>query len=167
MPIVAADINYYLSGGAGNSNPNLSLGGAISTTVVVSGINNNVFDDVTANDARDGRIEYRAVYVKNNHSTLTWKGVMLWLDSNTPAADDAAIAKEATKGSPKQSVLNETTVPEGITFSAPTVKENAISLGDMLPGDVYMIWLRRTVPAGTAAFTGNNFRIICEGDSDA
>lgn len=42
MPIIATDIQYRLSGGAANSNPLTSLGGAKSS--VQSGT--NLFDDV-------------------------------------------------------------------------------------------------------------------------
>ena len=34
MAIVAGDLKIYLSGGAGNSDPNASLGGIISSTEV-------------------------------------------------------------------------------------------------------------------------------------
>jgi len=59
-------INFYLSGGSNNNNPNLSLGGFPSTyPVALSGIN-NLFDNVTVEQAKNGNIEYRCFYIFND-----------------------------------------------------------------------------------------------------
>ena len=48
MPIVAADIKEYLSGGGSNSDPNAALGGAISSTEVTDNTTHNLWDVVSS-----------------------------------------------------------------------------------------------------------------------
>ena len=52
MPITASDIEFRLSGGVGNSDPNLSLGGVKSTTEIVDATDNNLYDDVSGVETR-------------------------------------------------------------------------------------------------------------------
>ena len=59
MPIVSGDIKYYLSGGGGNTNPNASLGGAISSTEITPASLHNLFDLVSSADASAGTDDYR------------------------------------------------------------------------------------------------------------
>ena len=167
MPITSDDIKFYLSGGETNSNPNLSLGGDISNTEIANATLHNLFDRVLGDESYTGDTEYRAFYVKNTHASLTWEGVKVWIDTNTPAGDTIEIGIESSKGSPKQSIANENTAPTGITFSAPSNKENGLNLGDLLPGDVYMIWVKRIVPPSTAAYNTNYFILKFEGDTAA
>lgn len=101
MPIVAGDIEYRLSGGAANTSPAASLGGAMSTVgggVITTAVLNNLFDDVSSTEATAGDIEYRGFYVKNNHGSITWESVVAWIESLTSSADsefDIALADEA------------------------------------------------------------------------
>ena len=81
MAILTTDIIYRLSGGAANSDPAASLGGAKSSTAWVSGI----FDDVSSAEASAGDIEYRCLYVKNAHATLTLYSATVWISTNTPS----------------------------------------------------------------------------------
>jgi len=72
MPIVSTDIEYRLSGGTTNTDPDASLGGAMSTAVgglITSGAANNLFDDVTGDESAAGDTEYRCFYVTNDHAT--------------------------------------------------------------------------------------------------
>lgn len=68
MSIAASDLKIYLSGGAGNSDPNASLGGVRSTTEVVDDTLHNLFDYVSGTEAGAGDTEYRASYIKNENS---------------------------------------------------------------------------------------------------
>ena len=167
MAITASDIKLFLSGGAGNSDPNASLGGAISTTEITDATDNNLFDDVSGDESFSGDTEYRAFFVKNNHGSLTWQSVKVWIDTNTPGVDSVEIGIEASKGTPKQTIANESTAPTGISFSAPANKAAGLSLGDLLTTDVYMVWVKRIVPENCTAYTANNFKIKFEGDTAA
>ncbi|HSW61722.1 MAG TPA: hypothetical protein VLH56_00145 [Dissulfurispiraceae bacterium] len=168
MAITATDIQFFLSGGAGNSNPNASLGGIISSTQITDASLHNLFDVVSGDEAAAGRTEFRAFYIKNNHGTLTWEAVKLWITSNTPSTwDQVQIGIEASSGSPKQTIANETTAPSSptISFSEPTTKAGGLALGDMAAGVVYMVWVRRVVTAGAQAYNANAFTLQAEGDT--
>lgn len=168
MPIVSSDIKLYLSGGASNSDVNASLGGAISSTQVTDNTLHNLFDKVTGSEASAGDTEYRAIYVKNTHATLTLESPKVYVSTNTPSTDttiDISVATES--GSPIQSVANENTAPSGQSFSAPTSEGTALSLGDLAPGVSKAIWIRRTVTAGAVAYANDSVVLRVFGDTNA
>lgn len=73
MPIVSADLKEYKSS-ATNSD-----GAGISATEVVDNTDNNLFTDITGDEATAGGTEYRKIFRKNTHGTLTWQNVVSWL----------------------------------------------------------------------------------------
>ena len=90
MPIVTGDLLYRRSGGASNTTPAASLGGAMSTVsggIITSGTANDVWDDVTAPEAAAGDTEYRGLYLHNNHGSLTLQTSGIWIDSLTSSPD--------------------------------------------------------------------------------
>src|SRR5690349_24475974 len=98
MPIVAADIQTRYSGGAANSDPNASLGGAKSANSFATGVQNNLWDDVPGSESASGKVEYRGFYAHNAHASLTLQGPVIWIDSLTSSGDtefDLAVAAEA------------------------------------------------------------------------
>lgn len=163
MAILQSEIKFYISGGAGNSNANASLGGVISTTEMPA----NLFDDVSSAEASAGSIEYRCIYVKNTNSTLTYIGPKVFLSSNTPSATtDVAIGVGAAAvGATETAVANETTAPASVSFSAPANFAAGLALGDLAPGAYKAVWIRRTVNAGTAAVQ-DGFSLDVRGDSN-
>jgi hypothetical protein len=151
MPITTADIQYRLSGGASNTDPLVSLGGAKSSTQ--SGT--NLFDDVPSAEAAAGKIEYRCVYVHNAHATESYiDPVRIWMAANTPSTSTTIEIGLGTSGlnGTEQTVANESTAPAGVTFSAPTSFATGIALQTIPAGQHIAIWLRRTVTAGASAF---------------
>lgn len=171
MPIVAGDIEYRLSGGAANTSPAASLGGAMSTAgggIITSGAANNLWDDVSSAEASAGDIEYRGFYVKNNHGSITWENVVVWIDGLTSSADtefDIALADEAVNVA-METIANESTAPSGPSFTRPTSKGTGLSIGNIPPGQYKGIWIRRTVNA-LAAAANDSGSIRCEGDTAA
>jgi len=165
MAIQSTDLKFYLSGGSENSNPNLSLGGYCSTTEIPNNILHNLFDKVTGDESAAGDTEYRAIYVKNTHGSITLENAYVWIKTNTPGGDSVQIGKEASGGDGKQSVANESTAPDGITFGDCSSKATGLALGDLAPGAVYMIWIKRSVPASCAARNDNFFELQFEGDT--
>lgn len=152
MSIVAGDILFFLSGGASNTNPNLSLGGAISSTQITDNTLNNLFADVTGDQHTAGYTSYRCFYVKNNNGASTANNTVVWIQTNTTGVDETlTIAIEATKGSPKQTIVNETTAPSSptLTFYTANSQANGLSIGALTPSDVYAIWVKRVVTAGS------------------
>lgn len=75
MAIVSADLKEY------KSNSTDSDGGAITATEVVDNTDNNLFSDITGDEAAAGGTEYRKAFRKNTHGTLTWQNVVTWLQS--------------------------------------------------------------------------------------
>lgn len=172
MPIIEADLEFRLSGGANNEDPDAALGGAMSTKaagVIDNEAMDNVFDDVTGDESKAGDVEYRGVYIKNDHATLTLQGAKLWITQDADSADDTtaiALADEAVN-SAMESIANEATAPSGPTFSAPTTKEAALTIGDIPAGQFKGIWIRRTISAAAAADDAVTFKIRVEGDTSA
>lgn len=149
MPIIASDIKFRLSGGAGNSDPTASLGGAMSSTEVNVA---TLFDATSSAEAAAGRTEYRCIYVLNTHATLTALADKIWLAANTPSADttlDIGLGTSAISGT-EQTVANETTAPSGVSFAAAASEGAALSIGDLAPAAWKAVWIRRTTNAGAA-----------------
>lgn len=165
MPIVSSDIKYYLSGGGSNTDPDASLGGVISTTEAST----DLFDDVTSAESSAGDNEYRCIYVKNTHATLTLQNAVIWIQTNTPSADTTAaiaLGGEGANGT-AETVVNENTAPSGESFSSPASKGAGLSLGNLAAGSYYPVWVRRTVTAGAAAYSNDGFTLRVEGDTAA
>lgn len=78
MPIVSGDIDFHLSGGTGNSDINASLGGQQSNTEITDATVENLFDNVTGDESAAGDIEYRCMYIRNAHGSLTLEGATVW-----------------------------------------------------------------------------------------
>lgn len=168
MAIVEADIEFRLSGGATNTQPTASLGGTMSTVsggVITTNIANNLWDDVSGAESLSGDIEYRGFYVKNNHASITWQTVSIWIDSLTGSADtefDLALADEAV-GAVMETIANESTAPSGPTFSRPVAKGSMV-IGNVPSQSFKGIWIKRTVSAGASAYSDSG-SIRAEGDT--
>ncbi|NOJ28233.1 MAG: hypothetical protein DA330_09515 [Nitrososphaera sp.] len=169
MPIVAGDIDFHLSGGAGNTDPNAALGGAISTTQLTDNTLNNLWDDVSGAESSAGDTEYRCIYVKNAHGTLTLQSAKIWIETNTTSPANAmsiALGGEGMNGT-AETVANESTAPVGETFSQPTNYAGGLSLGNLTAGSTYPIWVKRVIPASTSAVDNVTYVLKVQGDTAA
>ncbi|MDI1496248.1 MAG: hypothetical protein K8823_1556 [Cenarchaeum symbiont of Oopsacas minuta] len=73
MPIEPSDMQFLLSGGATNDNPNASIGGAISNVEIKQAIDDligNMFDTVYGEENEAGYEDVRIIYLKNNASIM-------------------------------------------------------------------------------------------------
>lgn len=150
MAIAASDLLWYLSGGAANSDPAAALGGAISSSQCGS----NLLDDIGTAEAAAGDTEYRAFFVKNTSATDTAYAVKVWIAANTEATTTAlqiALADEGVANT-IETVGNESTAPTGPTFDDAEDFANALSIGNLTPGQAHGVWVKRVVTATTAAF---------------
>ncbi len=75
MAILTTDLKEYKSLNTDSD------GGAISGTEVTDNVDNNLFTDITGDEAAAGGTEYRKIFRKNTHATLTWQNVVSWLQS--------------------------------------------------------------------------------------
>lgn len=162
MPIASSDIKYRLSGGGSNTDPNASLGGVISSTDAGS----SIFDNVSSGEASAGDTEYRCVYVKNNHGSLTLTSPKVWIQANTPSGDTAveiSLGTSAVNGT-EQTVADENTSPSGTSFSSAANEGAGLSLGDLAPGATKAVWIKRVVSAAAAA-ANDSFTLRVKGDT--
>lgn len=168
MPITSSDIKFKLSGGATNTDGNASLGGAISINDAPTTLN-GLFDRVSAAESASGDTEYRCIYVKNNHPSLTLYAARIWISANTPSPDTTIEIGLGTSaiGGVEQTVANEDTAPTGVTFSAPSNYDTALSIGDIPAGQHKAIWIKRIVNPNAAAYSGDSFTITVRGETAA
>lgn len=165
MAIVATDIDFFLSGGSANTDPNASLGGARSTTEMGTGVH-NLFDQVGSAESSAGDTEYRCFYVRNSHGSLTMQTSKIWIETNTPSAGTAvriALGTSAVNGT-EQTVGNESTAPSGVTWSTAANEGAALSIGDIPFGQHKAIWVERVVTAGAGAYNDDQctIRVKCD-----
>lgn len=149
MPIASSDIQFRLSGGASNSVPAASIGGAKSSVSAPTGL----FADVPSSEAAAGSVDYRCVYVHNANATLTLLGALGWMAANTPSATttiDVGVGTSVVNGT-EQTITDQTVAPSGVTFSPAATQGAGVALGDIPAGQSRAVWLRRTVSPGTAA----------------
>lgn len=135
-------------------------GGAITSNVA-----NNVWDDVGSSEASSDT-EYRCLYVKNAHGTLTLQTASLYIDALTTSsgtefdlgADPAAIGSDSST-----TIANENTAPGSVTFSRPTTKAGGLIQADIAAGSKKAFWIRRTVTSASAGSDSGSIRL--EGDT--
>ncbi|HEX7860824.1 MAG TPA: hypothetical protein VF773_10885 [Verrucomicrobiae bacterium] len=179
MPIVAGDLLWKFSvktGAAGNSTGGTaagSLGKYISTTQWAGGVLHDLFDVISGDENAASDVEYRCVFIHNNHATLTWQNAVVWLSAQTAGGaaiaigvDPAAASAIGSAAAQAAEVATEGDAPAGVAFSAPTTKGAGLSLGDIGPGQCRAIWIRRTA-ANTAAQNADGATLQVEGDTAA
>jgi hypothetical protein len=122
------------------------LGGNSTAEEVSAAGMNNIFDDVSKDEALAGDTEYRAIDLFNNgNATAVVVTAYLTGDtvSNYSVLHMGALA--ATGGT--LAIANESTAPAGVTF-AERLSGNALSLPDIPAGSYVRLWLKRTIGAG-------------------
>jgi len=92
----ASDIVLVLTGGSGNSNPNLSIGGNPSATPVM-GVLNNLFDNISETDSITGLTDYRCIYLFNNNSSNAFYNVKLYLDAIVGTDTNVTVGLNSTQ----------------------------------------------------------------------
>lgn len=178
MPILSSDLIYRLSGGASNTSPVASLGGAMSTVaggIITSGSLNNLFDSVSGEESAAGDVEYRCIYVVNNHATLTLSGAVLWIKTLTTSADtefDIQLDPAAVGSDSSVVIASENDEPDTMSLPPgdwvrPTTKTAGLVIGDLAALQRKAFWIRRTVTAGASAVSADTGTIRVEGDSPA
>jgi hypothetical protein len=178
MAITATDILFKFSvvAAAGNTTAGTaatSLGDQISTTQLTDATLSNLFDQISGDENAASTVDYRCMFVHNNHGSLTWESVKVWIPSETAGGASTAIGLDpvgvSTLGSGSAqaaTIANELTAPAGVTFSAPTTKSAGLAVGNVAAGSVFPIWVRRTA-ANTTAVDVDGVIVRAEGDTAA
>lgn len=172
MP-AASDLVWRYSGGAANTNPSLSIGGALSTAgggVIDDNVLHDIFDLVSGAQRQAGYVDYRAIYVRNEHATQTAYNAALWISTDNTEID-VALATEAVSVAIANTIATEETAPtlawlSGGAWSHPTTEGAALSIGDIPAGGYKGIWIRRTIPAGSSSIPSDTVGLSVSFDSD-
>lgn len=171
MAILSTDLLARLSGGASNTDPDLSLGGVMSTTTVLSPTvaEENLFNNVGAAEASAGSTKYRALYLLNNHGSLTLENTVIWIPTQTPSTDTIIAIALAGEGlnATMETVANEDTAPVGESFTSPATKGAGLSMGNVPFSQRFGFWIRRIVSASASAFNNDDWQFTLEGDTQA
>ena len=168
-PLVPSNIHFYLTGGSSNTNPNLSLGGNISTSHFIDNVLHNLFRQVIDSELSSGITLYRCIALKNDNTTETMRNPVVYLVTDTISTDDLALYSfaQAAKNTAETTIPNETTTPTGskINFIAALNRSGGLDLPDLAPGEYVNIWLRISVEPSSRPFPENSFKIRVESDS--
>ena len=142
-------VDLYFSGGASNTDPDVSLGGAKSSApAYISGSTTSLFS-INASERAAGTIQYRLLYVQVTDYLNTLK----FFVRETPfATTTIALAWAAAAiNAIETAVADELTPPAGVTFASPSTIEDAGSGGDFKPGQWRGLWVELAVQAGSPA----------------
>jgi hypothetical protein len=162
MAIVAGDLKLYLTGGAANADPLLSLGGVTSSIQFTDNTLDKLFASVGPAEAAAGSVKYRALSFKNTSAFTAYAAAIFIAQETTSAGTTVALAFDSTG---TQSIVNEDTAPTGLTFSTPLSLATAIALGDVVAAGVARVWFQRTVTAGVALAADQGQITITVGNS--
>jgi hypothetical protein len=98
VPVVSSDIQFRLSGGASDANPNTSRDGALSSTGITTGTDNHLCDDVSSAEHAAGDTEYRGFYMRNINGTDTLFTAVVWVPANTTSTESEVAIAVADEG---------------------------------------------------------------------
>lgn len=155
---VSANGNYSIQGGGTGGLIKVAVVAASlassdqTNTLTIANIANNIFDDVAKADSKAGDVEYRGIYIQNDHASDSMVDIKLWMEENTPGQDVVQIALAAeAKNVAMATIGDEGTPPATVDFDAanPVDFDSGLTIPDLDFGDFQGIWLKRTVPVGT------------------
>ena len=171
MPIASTDLLLRLSGGSGNTDPDLALGGIMSTSTSISTTvsEENLFNNFTAAETTAGSTKYRGLYLLNNHGSISLTASAVYIPTNTPSTTTAAAIALAGEGvnATMETIANETTAPVGETFSAPATFGAGLSTGTLTAGQRYGVWIRIIVDASSPAYDNDDWQLAWQGTTTA
>jgi len=129
------------------------------TNEIISGLSQNIFDNVSNAERQTGDTEYRKIYVRNDGG-FTWTAIQVWIQQQTPSAfDDIWITSQGSKLD-----VQSAAVAYGYYQPGDKTDPDALALGNLGPGQYHHIWIRRIVTAGGPVYAGNSFEISFESD---
>ena len=158
---MAATLQFRLTGGASNSDPDASLGGIMSSNQLSSTAMNNLFDNVTPTEATSGDTEYRMIDIYNAGDAAA-ESVELYMSSATTSTDSVIhLGYDATNnshasGADLEELADESTAPASpvITFAERT-SASKLSLPDIAVGQAVRVGVKRVI-SSSASNTAND-----------
>jgi hypothetical protein len=178
VPIATSDLSLYYSvssaaaGFTTAGSPASSLGGYLSTSPVVDAVLDNLFPDVTGDENAAQNVDYKCVFLVNNHATLTLQRTVVWIESEVAGGANMSYAADQKGQVPKAQVaLQAATIaskqvaPTAVSaFSTGTTKAAGLPVGDIPPGACVALWLKRT-NTNSAAQYNDAVSVKFEGDT--
>jgi hypothetical protein len=181
MAIVQGDLLFKYTGAsshdAAQTDPDASLGNYRASSLITTGVDNNVFDDVTGAEASSGDTEYRGIAFHNSHGSLALTSCKFWIQVDTGNGEDDISFKGEAPTTPDetsgyvQTIANESTEPTGGSWSDATSKATGETCpngsGEVGAGEWFCIWLRRVISAAAGAAAAESVTMRVEGDTAA
>lgn len=136
-------LEYRLTGGAANADPDASLGGDTSSESMSGTALNNLFDNVLPPEIESGDLtEYRAIELYNN-GDATAKHVEFYFVDTTNSESIVAVWLDTTG---TQTIADEETEPTGASgnWTTPLVGSK-LSLANLAVAAGHRLWIRRIV----------------------
>lgn len=149
-------IALFLSGGATNSNPALSLGGPQSAHPVPRQLFNVEDAQYTS-----GTTLYRLLYVK---TYAIHRSVRCWIPNETPSLYTTLAIGWSVAGVnvAEAAVASQTTAPAGVSFASPRTRDTAPSGGDWAAENFRGLWVRLTVDPSPERLPTESFTLACD-----
>lgn len=170
MAILTTDVDIHGSGGAGESDTNLWLGGVRSTTELSPAVSEeNLYANVDGTEASAGSQKYRGLYFRNGHASITLEATTIWISTQTASPDTDVKIALAGEGlnSTIEVIADEDTAPVGESFTAPATKAGGLVMGDVPTLQHFGFWTERNVNAASGAFNDDDWALTIEGDTVA
>lgn len=145
MVVEPTDVQFLLSGGAGNQNPFGSLGGIRSGTQLKDDMMDALFDPISINQRLTGHTDYYCIYIYNNSATSVMTGTRIWFTVVTSYIS-MGLGTSPVNGE-EQAITPDTVPPAGITFVQPLSENNGIQVGNIPAKQHRAVWFRRIIPA--------------------
>ncbi len=150
----------YHASGSDNGDPNESLGGNMSTHQLNTTPLNNLFDNVSYDEASSGDDEYRCLVLYANGNSYSDVSVYMSTETSSPDTQIDMWMEGKNPASPIE-VPDESTAPSGSSFQHYN-QSNKLSVGSMANGDKVYIWFKRHVNAGAASTSSDSGVISVE-----
>lgn len=151
-PLSSTNVEVRLSGGPTNVVAANSHGGPESVQIVGDGL----FDAVTFAAARDGRIDYRLLYV-HNFSPVFSASLAAFITLQEQALGHGIAIGVPTEAIDEDVAATATrfTAPIGVNFLTPTDSGSGLDLGILDPDEKVGLWVQRTILEGATIGASN------------
>jgi hypothetical protein len=146
-------VSVHLSGGSSNTDPLLSIGGAMSSALQST----TLFDDVSAAKRISGFTDYRLVYYRNDESVDVVASAYVGQQMDAHGTLAVGLATEAVNAT-VSAVADRFTAPAGVTF----LTSGHTSTVTIPAGQTKGVWVRRII----TAFSPEDATNPCEFDLD-
>jgi len=155
MSLSVSDLKIYLTGGVGNTDPDLSIGGSTSTTLVGTALH-DLFDHVLPDESVSGKTEYRVIDHQNISGADTGYSPRLFASVVSGADTTIYYAYDSSGGAGLESAYGtsaaDIAVLAALTFyseAALTSYATGLALGgDMAASNKRRIFIKRVTIAG-------------------